>query len=617
MTPTPTLASDDPLLHALMSGPLGIAVVDVDFRYTHFNAALAAMNNSDPTDAIGRTVREVVPHLADQLEPALRAVVTTRQARHNFEVFGFGPDAGRIWLEHLQPLCTEDGHLIGVVFIIEEITARHYELERNVATRIEAFERLDMALEAVDIGLWDWDMISGQLRWSPQQERLYGLEPGSFKGRIEDFLSMLHPDELQTATAVQEALQRGETVRRQIRIRRADGTQRIMLSISRGVVNEASKLVRVIGSSLDITDQVRVETAFRASERRYRALVQASTQFVWRRSKTGTELESMKWWSDLTGQPIEAVNSDEWLEAIHPDDRAHTEQAWKEAFSTGQIYETEYRLRRHDGSYVNLAVRGVPLHDEDGRVEEWIGTFTDITAERAATRRLLEINEAQSRFISDAAHELRAPLTSIQGNLSLLAQYPHMSLSDRLEAAAESEQEAGRMGRLIKDLLALSRGEARQQGMVQSLALDGVVIEVWRTVQALSKNHHFELLPIQQVKVDGDPDGLKQVLLALLENAIRYTPEGERIELGLKRLPDGAEICVSDAGYGIAQIDLPHVFERFYRADQARSRSDETGGTGLGLTIAKLIVERHGGTIHLESEEGQGTKAIVWLPYAQ
>lgn len=222
--------------------------------------------------------------------------------------------------------------------------------------------------------------------------------------------------------------------------------------------------------------------------------------------------------------------------------------------------------------------------------------------------------QAQQRFVADASHELRAPLTAIGGNLDLLNRHPQMSEAERAEALAEMTREADRLTRLVADLLALARADAGMPITRRLLDLDVVVLDAFRSARALAHGQVLTLDPFEPVQVIGDEDRLKQVLLILLDNALKYTPEGGRVTLGLARQITGVQITIQDTGRGIAEQDLPHVFERFYRSDPGRGR--DPGGTGLGLPIAQWVVEQHHGTIRLESQPGQGTRAIVYLPCA-
>ncbi len=226
-----------------------------------------------------------------------------------------------------------------------------------------------------------------------------------------------------------------------------------------------------------------------------------------------------------------------------------------------------------------------------------------------------EAYRGQQRFVADASHELRAPLTAIQGNLELLDRTPPLDGEARAEALAYLQHETRRMSRLVGDLLVLARADAGQPLKVQRVELDRLALEVFRDIRVLAKGQKLSVQQLDQVQVQGDPDRLKQLLMILMNNAIKYTPGQGEVRLGLRAEPGAAAVFVADTGIGIDQEDLPHLFERFYRADKARGR--DSGGTGLGLSIAKWIAERHGGQISVESTPGEGSTFTVRLPLLQ
>jgi len=164
----------------------------------------------------------------------------------------------------------------------------------------------------------------------------------------------------------------------------------------------------------------------------------------------------------------------------------------------------------------------------------------------------------------------------------------------------------------VADLLVLARADAGISLKRCPVDLDAVVLEAYREARHLPQGQVLALDPFETARVEGNEDRLKQLLLILLDNALKYTPATGRVTLGLHRRENDVELVVHDTGVGIAPEDLPLVFERFYRADPARSR--DPGGTGLGLPIARWIVEQHDGTLTLESKPGQGTAARVLLP---
>jgi signal transduction histidine kinase len=247
---------------------------------------------------------------------------------------------------------------------------------------------------------------------------------------------------------------------------------------------------------------------------------------------------------------------------------------------------------------------------------------------------LEELYQQQQRFVADASHELRAPITSIRCNLDLLAKAPDLPAEEAQAALNDARAEADRMGRLVSDLLTLARSDAvtqtertrakgykKESEQKQQVDLDSLLLAVFRQYQPLGENGNGEtrqqgprllLQHITPVQVYGDADQLKQVLVALLDNALKYTPYEGSVALSLTTDEHQAIVKVSDTGIGILPDDLPHIFERFYRADRARSR--DRGGSGLGLAIVQSIVQEHQGSIEVESTPGKGSTFTLRLP---
>lgn len=253
--------------------------------------------------------------------------------------------------------------------------------------------------------------------------------------------------------------------------------------------------------------------------------------------------------------------------------------------------------------------RRVPASSQRDEIGELARTFNEMLESLEAAYR------GQERFVADASHELRAPLTAIQANLELLETHKEMSEPDRRIAIAEASRETERLSRLVADLLALARADAGVALRRQPVELDRVSLEAVHESRHIAGGRRVEVEKLEPVVVMGDEDRLKQLLLILLHNAIQYTSAAGQIGVRLHYDGSRAELRVSDNGVGISQDDLAHIFERFYRADPARAR--DPGGTGLGLPIARWIIEQHGGEIRLESEPGRGTEVIVWLPAAR
>jgi len=248
----------------------------------------------------------------------------------------------------------------------------------------------------------------------------------------------------------------------------------------------------------------------------------------------------------------------------------------------------------------------VPITHSRDELDRLAAAFNEMLAS------LEEAHVAQQRFVADASHELRAPLTAIQANLELLERQRQMPPSEQQEAVAEALREARRLTRLVADLLTLARADAGQVPRRERLELDRLLVEVTGEARHLARGQRVQIEHMEPALVQGDPDRLKQLLLVLLDNALKYTPPDGQVAVALRRNARSAEITIRDTGGGISAQDLPHVFERFYRGDRSRTR--DPGGTGLGLPIAHWIAEQHGGEVTLTSRPGSGTVATVRLP---
>lgn len=297
---------------------------------------------------------------------------------------------------------------------------------------------------------------------------------------------------------------------------------------------------------------------------------------------------------------------------------------WSVLATVRRMTKTAQRISASQDFGQRVPEKSVPGKNELTRLAT---TFNGMLAE------LQEAYQHQQRFVADASHELRAPITSIRCNLDLLAKAPDLAPGEAAAALSDARAEADRMGRLVNDLLTLARTDSIAQAPEsepdgyrknhmgsRKIDLDSLMLEVYRQYRALDE-HAFDaaktqgpriiLHDITPAQVYGDADKLKQALVALLQNALKYTPYEGTVTLSLTTHDGNALISVCDTGIGIAPEDLPHIFERFYRADPARSR--DRGGSGLGLAIVKSIVEEHGGSIQVESTPGKGSVFKVKL----
>jgi signal transduction histidine kinase len=244
-------------------------------------------------------------------------------------------------------------------------------------------------------------------------------------------------------------------------------------------------------------------------------------------------------------------------------------------------------------------------------------TFNDMASQIESM--LIELKKTEKlrrEFVANVSHELRTPLTSIRTHAETIAENIDLPLEKRMQFLSVIINESDRMTKIVRDLLDLSRFDSEESNLNhEEFSLEMSVRNVYAAValEAEKRGHNTNLeLQWRQPKIVGDRARLEQVLINIISNALKYTPDGGTIDISSGTTNDMVWVNITDTGVGIPKDDLQYVFDRFYRVDKARSR--ESGGTGLGLSIAKDIIDIHNGDIKVESELGQGTSVTVFLP---
>ncbi|GAB4400324.1 MAG: HAMP domain-containing sensor histidine kinase [Anaerolineales bacterium] len=262
--------------------------------------------------------------------------------------------------------------------------------------------------------------------------------------------------------------------------------------------------------------------------------------------------------------------------------------------------ETAQQITRADDLSRRILYEGPP--------DDEIGTL--IRAFNRSLERLESLFTSQQRFLADVSHELRTPLTVIKGNVDLIRK-----LGPDDESLDSIRDEADRLTRMVGELLLIAQAESGKLALnLSSVEMDSLLLEVFQQMRVLAGSKiTLKLTDLTPQTISADRDRLKQVLINLVSNAIHYTPEGGQVTLSMVSSAEAVRIQIRDTGPGIPAADLPHIFDRFYRGEKARTRS-KTSGFGLGLSIAYWIVEAHKGKLEVESREGAGTLFTISLP---
>jgi len=332
-------------------------------------------------------------------------------------------------------------------------------------------------------------------------------------------------------------------------------------------------------------------------------------------------------WVDVTGElqlmltgvlvfwvlqlPVQWIAAAVWRRKI----RSHMQQVTQLAQEARRLGEEEAR-RSFRAPQVDVLEEAIDHISPTQPTRLHIGD-PDLQGLEEAVNDLLDRMQAaysqQSRFVSDASHELRTPIAVLKGYADLLERWGKDDPQVREEAVAAIQAEAERMNRLVEQLLFLARGDSgRTRLQIKPLDLTEVAKEVWEESQMIDAGHHWRLDAPQPVPCQGDRDMIKQALRILTDNAAKYTPAGKTITVR-SHINENGRACLSvrDEGMGISAEDAAHVFDRFYRSDPARTR--QSGGAGLGLAIADWIVTQHEGHLEVYSWEGVGSRFSIVL----
>jgi signal transduction histidine kinase/ActR/RegA family two-component response regulator len=378
-------------------------------------------------------------------------------------------------------------------------------------------------------------------------------------------------------------------------------------------------------------ERARAEAALRRSEARFRTLISASSNMLYRMNADWSEMYELQG-GNLIAEAAEPKR--DWMESyIHPDDQPRVLAAIREAIAHKRFFEVEHRVRQVDGTVGWTYSRAVPLLNSAGNIIEWFGEARDISdrkqaqaeqeqllaSEQAAREAADRTNRIKDEFLAVLSHELRTPLSPILGWSRLLQQ--GTLEADRAATALKTiERNAQLQVQLIDDLLDISRILRGKLSLnIETVDLCTVILEALETVRlaAEAKSIHLDthLAPGVGI-VNGDAGRLQQVVWNLLSNAVKFTPSGGQVKIAIAVDRQSAQVQVSDNGKGINAEFLPYVFEHFRQEDGATTR--RFGGLGLGLAIVRQIVELHGGTVAAESAgEGAGASFRVKIPLVQ
>jgi len=611
------------------TAPIGLAFLTPDCRYLKINQRLTEICGISVADHIGRSVRDTVPQVADQVESIVRTILHKGEAITHIEVYGQRIDksnAERCWLTHWHPLKCADGSILGVNVVAEEITER----KRSEQALAIAEQRYRALVRATSSLVWTTP-ADGQSVDMPEWRTYTGQSVEQVKGR--GWLDALHADDREsTAAAWQKAVDTRSLYESEYRIRRADGVY--VWHQARGVaIIESNGTVREwVGICLDVDVRKRAEEQQIEAEKALRGLNEILEQRVetearerariWNVSQdmlvvvdAGGKFLSLNpaWTSTLGWSEADLVGkTSEWL--LHPDDR---KKALERSAEGNRALHFENRLRHKDGSFRWLSWTAVTDH---GRI---YAVARDVTAFKAAEEELRSSRQELARvgrqlamgaITASIAHEVNQPLAAIvsSGNAGLRWLSNAIPNMDEVTAALERIVSDGhRASQVIETVRAMFKKDTCEKTL---LDINEVVQEVFALLRAeLQKNDIAVIYRLAEEipRVSADRVQLQQVILNLVMNAIDATSliiDRPRILRASSERDDpaGVIITLEDSGTGIDPKNIDRIFQPFF--------TTKSRGMGMGLSICRSIIEAHGGRLSASPALPYGTAFRVILP---
>lgn len=581
--------------------PDGIFLADLSGRYIDVNSAACRMLGYTRDELLSKTIMDLIPQ-----EDVSRLI-------HDKELM-LNSDTSRLGEWTLK---RKDG-----VFIPVEVSTkilpdgRWQAFVRDISERKRTEDALRRSEESLaraqslaQLGSWDWDLRSNKVVRSAQLFALYGIDPDPKYERAQSLMEFVHPEDREKLNrAVSDAVRTGQGYSVEFRLLREDGTERIALSQG-DVLSEEGRAVRMVGTVMDITERKRLEREREESLRWLHTVIdQCPAGIMLVQGAHGARVEFNKRAQSLIGlsgshlkRSADLVLRNEHGQALsdgsHPSTRALCGE---------RLLAIELTLCNADGASIPILLDAAPLVDDGGAVQGAVVVFQDITL-------IKQLERLRAEWSAVVAHDLRQPLNII----TLIAQM----LGRRQRSAAELQQPLGqiiqaarRLHRMTNDLLDYGRIEARKLTLSPTPVDLAALIRTSVGMVALeAPDRHFEVRILSApptISVDGDR--IAQVVENLLSNAVKYGEPETTISIEVETGDKEVMVAITNVGRGIAPEDLPHLFQRFLRTEEAQRGPQK--GVGLGLYIVRELIEAHNGRIEAKSTPGQTTTFRLTLP---
>ncbi|WP_224245752.1 sensor histidine kinase [Hyalangium gracile] len=518
------------------------------------------------------------------------------------EVRSFEPQARR----YFETLVEYLSGIVDRALLIGQLRGANAQLRQSE-------ERLRLAVDAAQLGTWDYNPVTGALRWDERCKAIFGL-PSEAEVTYDTFLAGVHPEDRERVDAAVKRATEPPGSRFDIEYRVVglqDGVLRWGHSSGQAWFEEG-RAVRFIGTVQDVSALRQVREALVRSEREFRTLAESIPQIVWTARPDGQVDYVNQRLGELVGRQGSELLEPGWHRILHPENVPEVLVAWRRSLETGEPYQVEQHLRRKDGVYRWHLTRAVPARDESGRVIKWLGTSTDIDDIKRQEAELRRSASFEQQLIGIVSHDLRNPLNAITLSAQVLLRGEELT-ERQAKSVARLISAAERATRMTRDLLDFTQARFGRGIPIERKALDfhATVRQALEEVQAAHPERVIDFHCQGEGEGAWDGDRLTQVVTNLVSNALAYSPQGTPVRVETRGAEHEVLLRVHNQGPPIAPELLPQLFEPMRRGSE---QANAGRSIGLGLFIVDSIVRAHGGRIEVRSLEGEGTAFTVHLP---
>lgn len=592
----------------------GILVVDSAGKVADFNKRFAQLWNI-PNKILRRRddkklLKYVLPQLKDREAFHSKVAELYRHPRKNsFDVLEFKD--GRIFERYSHPQLV-DGKPVGRVWSFRDVTDR----KQGEEALQESKSQLNLALRSARMGVWQLDVVKNKRYFDAQVCRLLGLDLATFSGTAEEFFGAVHCDDrAKVKAALAQTIAKKVPYEPEYRVVWPDKSIHYVSARGKLACDRARRPWRINGVIWDVTEQKKDEEALKESQRQLRQIIDAVPHMIFAKDKEGRFLLVNRAVAMMYDEEPNQIIGKRRLD-IHPvsEEAKKFLEVDRQVLATGKPmlvsneFFTDVRARKHILQTIKIPFRMAGMQEEC-----ILGVSVDVTEQK-------RVEEFRNEIVRTVSHELRTPLSIEKEGISLLMDEMigpvNMKQKEILGTVMRS---IDRLARMITSLLDISSIETGKIQLSQKMTdLTDLVKDVAFEFRKRADEKNIDLgveLPGYSVQVLADPDKITQVLSNLVDNAIKFTPAKGVVKISLAVLKDAVECEVRDTGIGIASENLGKLCEKFQQFSRTAGPGEK--GFGLGLSIAKGIIELHGGRIWIKSELGKGTRAMFSLPFFQ